>query len=281
MTTTAVPSVAALPAQKFVFSFGASKGRGEDAPLVSYAANRMDVRRLSPNDQLHSLLLHMETNLEEKKDKRGRQHTFDTEAARRAMVAGADPCELVRAERAAGKERLLHMAAVQGSVPACRLLLEAGAEPDQPGASRLVSEFRHQHGVLPLFLAAAGGHAQVVRVLMSHGADFAPALYDSGAHYGTDAANATRDERLKHARQRLLLAATCAQRGVPTELEHTVRRMLLACQLLRHNHQLFSFRRGFAAPPCDRAPVRWSPPTSFVFAPWNAEMKRGLHTAQE
>ena len=82
-TTAARPAAAPAAAPKFVFAFGASKaqGRGEGAPLVLYAAHRTDVRRLSPNDQLRCLLLNTEAELEEKKERRGRQHTFDIPGA--------------------------------------------------------------------------------------------------------------------------------------------------------------------------------------------------------
>ena len=58
------------------------------------------------------------------------------------------------------RDRLLCYAASRGDVHCARALLEMGAGPDvQLG------------GVTPLMLAAAGGHADVVRCLIERGAD--------------------------------------------------------------------------------------------------------------
>ncbi len=88
---------------------------------------------------------------------------FDEEAAKRQalvklfLVRKADPNEVT------GKgQRPLHIAAIQGDTESARMLIAAGAKVD--GLDRA------DHAT-PLMLAAAGGRADLVRLLLEHGAN--------------------------------------------------------------------------------------------------------------
>eukprot|EP00753_Platysulcus_tardus_P015653 PLAT5175.1.p2 GENE.PLAT5175.1~~PLAT5175.1.p2 ORF type:complete len:165 (-),score=31.50 PLAT5175.1:34-528(-) len=72
------------------------------------------------------------------------------------MQAGAD----VLWRKASGQS-LLHLACTAGSAPSVRMLLEAGALPDQPSGS----------GDTPLHRCAQGGHVAAAKVLLEYGVD--------------------------------------------------------------------------------------------------------------
>jgi ankyrin repeat protein len=79
-------------------------------------------------------------------------------AARRALARGASPNF-----RARGGTTPLYAAAVQGSAPMVRLLLEAGADPDREATGDTEGT--------PLCAATSWDHADAVQALLDGGAD--------------------------------------------------------------------------------------------------------------
>jgi ankyrin repeat protein len=78
----------------------------------------------------------------------------DAERVRELLAAGAEPI--------IGEGRgPLNLAAMNGHVEVCRILLEAGLDVEGTTDDRFT----------PLMSAAAGGHVEVVRLLLEHGAD--------------------------------------------------------------------------------------------------------------
>jgi ankyrin repeat protein len=61
----------------------------------------------------------------------------------------------------------LHVAAEQGSVPACRLIFEMNDQLDNPQYIHEGDKSRQT----PLHLATKNGHARVLKELLDHGAD--------------------------------------------------------------------------------------------------------------
>jgi hypothetical protein len=77
----------------------------------------------------------------------------NTERVRELLAAGAEPIVPGRSS--------LNLAAMNGHVEICRILLESGS--DVEGTA--------DDGLTPLMSAAAAGHIEVVRLLLEHGAD--------------------------------------------------------------------------------------------------------------